>query len=108
MRGTGRRVCAGVAVAACVCIFSDSNPLRARQTTRATSPMTFFTTSVGRGFGGNLGGLAGADNHRQPLAEAVGHGSHTSPAYLSAPPTSYRPARPARDRIGNRPRAKPA
>jgi hypothetical protein len=65
--------------------------------------MTFFITSVGRGFGGNLGGLAGADNHCQRLAEAVGHGGHTWRAYLSAPATSSRPAVHARERIGNGP-----
>jgi hypothetical protein len=65
--------------------------------------MTFFITSVGRGFGGNLGGLAGADNHCQRLAEAVGHGGPTWRAYLIAPATSCRPAVHARERIGNGP-----
>ena len=65
--------------------------------------MTFFLTSIGRGFGGNLGGLAGADNHCQRLAEAVGHGGHAWRAYLSAPETSSRPAVHARDRIGKGP-----
>ena len=65
--------------------------------------MTFFLTSVSRGFGGNLGGLAGADNHCQRLAEGVGHGGHTWRAYLSAPETSSRPAAHARDRIGKGP-----
>ena len=35
-------------------------------------PMTFFITSVGKGDGANLGGLAGADAHCLSLAEAAG------------------------------------
>jgi NHL repeat-containing protein len=46
--------------------------------------MSFFVTSVGIGDGGNLGGLAGADNHCQTLAAAVGAGDRTWRAYLSA------------------------
>jgi hypothetical protein len=65
--------------------------------------MTFFVTSVGRGFGGNLGGLAGADNHCQRLAENVGRGDRVWRAYLSAPATSSSAAVHARDRIGTGP-----
>ena len=69
-----------------------------------TSPeMTFFVTSAGRGFGGDLGGLAGADNWCQRLAEGVGRGRHRWRAYLSAPATSTSPAVHARDRIGTGP-----
>ena len=32
-------------------------------TPQPTAPMTFFVTSVGKGDGANLGGLAGADAH---------------------------------------------
>ena len=39
--------------------------------------MTFFVTSVGPGKGGDLGGLAGADQHCQTLAQAVGITQHT-------------------------------
>ena len=46
-------------------------------------PMSFFVTSVGRGDGANLGGLAGADQHCQTLAQAVGAGNRTWRAYLS-------------------------
>ena len=35
-------------------------------------PMSFFVTSVGKGDGANLGGLAGADAHCQALAKAAG------------------------------------
>ena len=65
--------------------------------------MRFFVTSVGRGFGGNLGGLRGADAHCQQLAAAVGAGSRSWRAYLSAPATRDTPAVHARDRIGTGP-----
>ena len=65
--------------------------------------MSFFITSTGRGFGANLGGLAGADAHCQRLATAAGLGEKTWRAYLSAPATSSRPAVHARDRIGRGP-----
>jgi hypothetical protein len=44
-------------------------------------PMSFFVTSVGKGDGGNLGGLAGADAHCQTLAGAAGRGNATWRAY---------------------------
>jgi hypothetical protein len=61
------------------------------------APMTFFVTSVGKGDGANLGGLAGADAHCQSLAAAVGRGAATWRAYLS---TQGPGAVNARDRIG--------
>ena len=61
------------------------------------SEMTFFITSVGSGQGGDLGGLAGADQQCQKLAEAAGAGSKTWHAYLS---TQGAGAVNARDRIG--------
>jgi hypothetical protein len=65
------------------------------------SAMTFFVTSVGPGKGADLGGLAGADQHCQTLAAAVGAGSgKTWRAYLS---TQGAGAVNARDRIGNGP-----
>jgi hypothetical protein len=67
------------------------------------SGMTFFVTSAGRGFGGNLGGLAGADTLCARLATAVGHGNHTWRAYLSAPGVDGQPPVHARDRIGKGP-----
>jgi hypothetical protein len=70
---------------------------------RRSPDMSFFVTSVGRGFGGNLGGLAGADAHCQRLATAVGSGNRTWRAYLSAPATVSSPAVQARDRIGKGP-----
>ena len=63
-------------------------------------PMSFFVTSVGKGDGANLGGLAGADAHCQLLAAAAGRGGVTWHAYLS---TQGPNAVNARDRIGNGP-----
>ena len=40
-----------------------------------TADTSFFLTSNGIGNGGNLGGLAGADNHCQTLAQAAGAGA---------------------------------
>ena len=65
--------------------------------------MSFFITSSGRGFGANLGGLAGADAHCQRLAAGVGRGNRLWRAYLSAPASSRAPAVNARDRIGKGP-----
>jgi hypothetical protein len=63
-------------------------------------PMSFFVTSVGRGDGANLGGIAGADAHCQALAAAAGRGGATWHAYLS---TQGSGAVNARDRIGSGP-----
>lgn len=63
-------------------------------------PMSFFVTSVGKGDGANLGGLAGADAHCQMLAQAAGAGDRTWRAYLS---TQGPGAVNARDRIGTGP-----
>ena len=65
--------------------------------------MTFFLTSNGIGNGGNLGGLAGADNHCQTLAQAAGAGAKTWHAYLSTQAADGKPAVNARDRIGKGP-----
>lgn len=64
---------------------------------------SFFITSVGVGDGASLGGLAGADNHCQNLAYAVGFGDAEWRAYLSALPMDGQPAVNARDRIGQGP-----
>ncbi|MFL6790451.1 MAG: lectin [Bradyrhizobium sp.] len=64
---------------------------------------SFFLTSNGIGNGGNLGGLAGADNHCQTLAQAAGAGAKTWRAYLSTQEASGAPAVNARDRIGRGP-----
>jgi hypothetical protein len=59
--------------------------------------MTFFVTSAGPGYGGNLGGLEGADAQCQTLAGAAGAGGKTWRAYLSTSSVT------ARDRIGTGP-----
>jgi hypothetical protein len=64
--------------------------------------MTFFVTSVGPGKGGDLGGLAGADQHCQALAKAAGAGDKPWRAYLSTQGASLTDTNVvnARDRIG--------
>lgn len=64
------------------------------------SDMSFFITSVGSGSGADLGGLAGADQHCQDLAYAVGFGDLTWRAYLSTVSMGGEAAVNARDRIG--------
>ena len=73
---------------------------RAQAPQQPAQPMGFFITSVGKGDGANLGGLAGADAHCQELARAAGAGARTWHAYLSAAAAGGQPAVNARDRIG--------
>jgi hypothetical protein len=73
------------------------------QSVRADGDMSFFVTGVGIGNGGNLGGLAGADNYCQTLAQAAGAGAKTWHAYLSTQAADGKPAVNARDRIGKGP-----
>jgi len=65
--------------------------------------MSFFVTSAGPGKGGDLGGLAGADQHCQALATAAGAGNRKWRAYLSTQPSNSGPGTNARDRIGSGP-----
>ena len=62
--------------------------------------MTYFVTSAGSGKGADLGGLAGADQLCQQLAQTAGAGGKTWRAYLS---TQGAGAVNARDRIGSGP-----
>jgi len=62
--------------------------------------MSFFVTSAGSGKGADLGGLAGADQRCQQLAQAAGAGSKTWRAYLSTQAAGGQQAVNARDRIG--------
>ena len=64
------------------------------------APMSFFITSVGKGDGANLGGVAGADAYCQSLGAAAGRGAGTWHAYVS---TQGPNAVNARDRIGSGP-----
>ena len=78
--------------------------LAARPAQAQTAGTSFFLTSNGIGNGGNLGGLAGADNHCQSLAQAAGFGApKTWRAYLSAQAVDGQSAVNARDRIGKGP-----
>lgn len=65
--------------------------------------MSFFITSTGPGNGADLGGLAGADQHCQDLAYAVGVGDLDWRAYLSTVSMGGESAVNARDRIGDGP-----
>jgi hypothetical protein len=69
---------------------------------------SFFVTGTPIGNGGNLGGLAGADNQCQTLAQAAGAGANASGvkvwrAYLSTQAADGKPAVNARERIGKGP-----
>jgi len=87
---------------ACLAIAAVSIASIAAQPAHAQST-TFFVTSTGIGNGGNLGGLAGADNYCQTLAQAAGAGAKTWRAYLSTQAADGKPAENARDRIGKGP-----
>jgi hypothetical protein len=91
-----KRVLIAVAVAMAVPTLS----IFAQQDDDEPPEMGFFITSVTKGDGGNLGGLAGADAHCQVLASAAGGGNRTWRAYLS---TQGAGGVDARDRIGSGP-----
>jgi len=93
------------AIAASIAIFllSAANG-RAQQPQQPQSPdMTFFVTSAGSGKGADLGGLEGADQRCQSLAQAAGAGGKTWRAYLSTQAVNGATAVNARDRIGRGP-----
>jgi hypothetical protein len=79
-------------------LLAMSGGMRAQQ-----ANMTFFVTSAGPGKGADLGGLAGADQICQRLAQSAGAGNHTWHAYLSTQAADGQPAVNARDRIGHGP-----
>jgi len=87
---------------ACVAVAAmsvlASSPAQAQ-----SADISFFVTSTPIGNGGNLGGLAGADNQCQTLAQAAGAGAKIWRAYLSTMAADSKPAVNARDRIGNGP-----
>ena len=89
------------AVALLVASTAGAQATGAPQQQQPQQPMGFFITSVGKGDGANLGGLAGADEHCQALARAAGAGSRTWHAYLSAALAAGQPPVNARDRIGS-------
>jgi len=65
--------------------------------------MTFFVSSVGKGNGADLGGLAGADAHCQALAQAAGSTLTNWRAYLSTTEPGGTAGVNARERIGKGP-----
>jgi hypothetical protein len=65
--------------------------------------MSYFLTSVGKGNGADLGGLAGADAHCQALAQAAGSTKTNWHAYLSTTEPGGAAGVNARDRIGKGP-----
>jgi len=84
-------------------ILASATLLSAALTADAQANMSFFVTSAGSGKGADLGGLAGADQHCQQLAQAAGTTGKTWHAYLSTQAANGQPAVNARDRIGNGP-----
>ena len=65
--------------------------------------MTFFITSVGKGKGADLGGIAGADAHCAALAKAAGSKETNWKAYLSTVLPKGDAGDNARERIGKGP-----
>jgi hypothetical protein len=75
----------------------------AAHTSAQQNAMSFFLTSVNPGKGADLGGLAGADQYCQTLANSVGAGNKVWRAYLSVAAGASGPAVNARERIGKGP-----
>lgn len=88
----------GLCAAAALALSVAALPVQAQN-----ANTTFFVTSHGIGNGGNLGGLAGADNWCQQLAQEAGAGGKTWHAYLSTQAEDGKPAVNAKDRIGKGP-----
>lgn len=81
--------------------FTVLSLLQAAQAQQAD--MSFFVTSVGKGSGADLGGLAGADAHCQALARAAGSTSTNWRAYLSTTEPGGAAGVNARERVGKGP-----
>jgi hypothetical protein len=84
--------------AAVACSLGMIAPAQAQPAT-----MSFFVTSVGKGKGADLGGLAGADAHCQALAKAAGSTETNWHAYLSTTEPGGNAGVNARERIGKGP-----
>src|SRR5436190_21894600 len=95
VRTTAGELSMNLNVAGIVSLLLFSSPVYSQQ-----PAMSFFVTSVGLGKGGDLGGLSGADNHCQGLAQMAGASGKTWRAYLSTQGAS---AVGAKSRIGNGP-----
>ena len=81
------------------CCFPDNEQRLAGTTSRHD----LFRHQSGSGKGADLGGLAGADQLCQRLAQSAGSGNRTWRAYLSTQAADGQPAVNARDRIGRGP-----
>lgn len=81
-------------IAASALLMLGAYPAAAQE---SSDDMSFFVTSENPGSGGDLGGLSGADEHCQSLADEAGAGDKTWRAYLSTSEED------ARDRIGDGP-----
>ena len=94
-----RRRIATAAVLASLAVVGCTTGMQSQQ------PMSFFVTSIGKGNGADLGGLAGADAHCQALAKAAGSTYTKWHAYLSTQSTAWNDPNfvNARDRIGTGP-----
>ena len=98
------RIVSPAYVALAAISFIAASFVAAQPAQAQSADISFFVTSTGIGNGGNLGGLAGADNHCQTLAQAAGAGApKTWHAYLSTQAADGKPAVNARDRIGKGP-----
>ncbi len=98
------RIVSPACVALAAISFIAASFVAAQPAQAQSADISFFVTSTGIGNGGNLGGLAGADNHCQTLAQAAGAGApKTWHAYLSTQAADGKPAVNARDRIGKGP-----
>jgi hypothetical protein len=98
------RIVSPACVALAAISFIAASFVAAQPAQAQSADISFFVTSAGIGNGGNLGGLAGADNQCQTLAQAAGAGApKTWHAYLSTQAADGKPAVNARDRIGKGP-----
>jgi hypothetical protein len=98
------RIVSPARVALAAISFIAASFVAAQPAQAQSADISFFVTSAGIGNGGNLGGLAGADNQCQTLAQAAGAGApKTWHAYLSTQAADGKPAVNARDRIGKGP-----
>lgn len=91
-----------VLAAISITLLGSAAVLAAQAPQGPQQPMSFFITSAVPG-GGNLGGLAGADQICQNLAAAAGAGNRTWHAYLSQQAQGNTPSVNARGRIGQGP-----
>jgi hypothetical protein len=104
MRATGQCVFAGAVSLLMISAAQAQQPAAQAPPQLPQSPeMTFFVTGAGPGKGADLGGLEGADQYCQTLAQRHGAGGKTWHAYLSTQEGGGKPAVNARDRIGKGP-----